>query len=73
MDPVTYHKLLHEIEKVRGERFRTYNPEDIPQKEISDTFSLTDNPLVSVLMITYNHETCIQQAIEGVLHQKNGI
>ena len=29
-----------------------------------------DNPLVSVKMITYNHEPYIAQAIEGVLHQE---
>ena len=70
MDPLTYQQLLHEIEKVRGECFRTFNPEDIPHKEISDTLSLTDNPPVSVLMITYNHEAYIHQAIEGVLKQE---
>lgn len=29
-----------------------------------------DNPLVSVLMITYNHEAYIAEAIEGVIQQK---
>ena len=29
-----------------------------------------ENPLVSVVMITYNHEKFIAQAIEGVLMQE---
>lgn len=33
-------------------------------------YSETDTPLVSVWMITYNHEKYIAQAIEGVLMQK---
>jgi glycosyltransferase involved in cell wall biosynthesis len=32
--------------------------------------SETETPLVSVWMITYNHEKYIAQAIEGVLMQK---
>ena len=32
--------------------------------------SLNNYPMVSVLMITYNHELYIAQAIEGVLMQK---
>jgi CRISPR/Cas system CMR-associated protein Cmr1 (group 7 of RAMP superfamily) len=31
---------------------------------------MKDNPLVSVCMITYNHESYIREAIEGVLMQK---
>ena len=31
---------------------------------------MMDNPLVSVLMLTYNHKPYIAQAIEGVLQQK---
>ncbi len=34
------------------------------------TDKMTDNPLVSVKMITYNHAPYIAQAIEGVLSQK---
>lgn len=32
--------------------------------------SLTHTPMVSVVMITYNQEHCIDSAIAGVLHQK---
>lgn len=38
--------------------------------EVSDPERLVRDPLVSVVMITYNHERFIAQAIEGVLEQK---
>jgi len=44
--------------------------EAIPCEEISDPAVLVKTPLVSVKMITYNHEAYIAQAIEGVLQQK---
>jgi glycosyltransferase involved in cell wall biosynthesis len=70
MEPSIHQKLLNELEKLRGERIRAFNPDEIPWTEISDKTSLTDNPLVSVLLITYNHEPYIGQAIEGVLFQE---
>ena len=69
MDPLTYQKLLHEIEKVRGEQICAFNPYELPVTEISNKSSLVDIPLVSVLVITYNHENYIAQAIEGILGQ----
>ncbi|MBN2469069.1 MAG: glycosyltransferase [Deltaproteobacteria bacterium] len=44
--------------------------EIIPCEEISDQTLLSQTPLVSVKMITCNHEPYIAQAIEGVLQQK---
>jgi glycosyltransferase involved in cell wall biosynthesis len=44
--------------------------EIIPCEEISDQAVLSRTPLVSVHMITYNHEPYIAQAIKGVLQQK---
>lgn len=41
-----------------------------PSYEISDPVQLVIGPLVSVFMITYNHELYIDQAIEGVLAQE---
>ena len=38
--------------------------------EYSDTTFLVEDPLVSVVMITYNHEPYIAQAIEGVVSQE---
>lgn len=38
--------------------------------EVSDPAILIDRPLVSVLMITYNHADYLAEAIEGVLAQK---
>lgn len=39
-------------------------------EEISDRQTLTDSPLVSVLMLTYNHGDTLAQAIEGVVSQQ---
>jgi len=44
--------------------------DEIPCQEISDPAVLSKNPLVSVKMITYNHEPYIVQAIEGVVKQE---
>lgn len=73
MRPSVYQKLLDEIEKIRDERIKTFNIDEIPWTEISDKTSLTDNPLVSVAIITYNHEPYIDQAIEGVLFQETDV
>ena len=43
---------------------------DIPCVETSDVQKLCKAPLVSVHMITYNHESFIRRAIEGVMMQK---
>jgi len=48
----------------------TLKTDKIPCQEISDPSVLSRNPLVSVHMITYNHEPYIVQAIEGVLFQE---
>ena len=37
--------------------------------ETSDVLQLVHNPLVSVLMITYNHAEYLAEAIEGVVQQ----
>ncbi|MGH8040548.1 MAG: glycosyltransferase family 2 protein [Rudaea sp.] len=42
------------------------------QIEVSDTSRLVQEPLVSVLMITYNHAEYLAEAIEGVVSQKCG-
>ena len=44
-------------------------PEDIPAVETSDKARLCKNPLVSVVITTYNQENFIQQAIDSVLKQ----
>ena len=50
--------------------YHTFKTDEIPCQEISDQAVLSKNPLVSVKMITYNHEPYIAQAIEGVLMQE---
>lgn len=40
-----------------------------PTVELSDKSRLATNPLVSVLMITYNHAEYLAEAIEGVVNQ----
>ena len=47
-----------------------FKTDEIPYQEISDPAVLSKNPIVSVKMITYNHEAYIAQAIEGVLMQE---
>ena len=47
-----------------------FNIDEIPCQEISDPAVLSKTPLVSVKMITYNHEAYIAEAIEGVLIQE---
>ena len=46
------------------------NRDEITCVEISDAAVMDKRPLVSVHMLTYNHEPYIAQAIEGVLIQK---
>ena len=46
------------------------NPDRTTGIEISDPAVMNKRPLVSVHMITYNHEPYIAQAIEGVLMQE---
>ncbi|MDD3469516.1 MAG: glycosyltransferase [Thermoguttaceae bacterium] len=63
-------KLLVELENLRGEPIQFMNPHIIPCTEVSDEAVRSVEPLVSVWMITYNHENFITEAIEGVVHQE---
>ena len=49
---------------------QTFNTDEFPYDEISDPAVLSKNPLVSAKIITYNHESYIAKAIEGVLIQE---
>lgn len=52
--------------------YHAFKADEIPCQEISDPAVLSKNPLISVKMITYNHELYIAQAIEGVVKQETG-
>lgn len=64
--------LKKEFELLRGEPIAVYDgdPLDIPCREMSDSEKLCKDPVVSVQMITYNHEAYIRQAIESVMAQE---
>lgn len=64
--------LKEELEILRGEPIKVFTGDsmDIPCIETSDPEKLCEHPVVSVNMITYNHEPYIRQAIEGVMMQK---
>ena len=64
--------LKEKLEILRGEPIEVFDgdPMDIPCIETSDAEKLCKHPVVSVNMITYNHEPYIRQAIEGVMMQK---
>lgn len=63
--------LIKFLERISGEPFRRIvSADSVPCIEQSDPNRLCRNPLVSVHMLTYNHEHYIRQSIEGVLNQK---
>lgn len=63
--------MVRFLERIAGEPFkRVVSAAAVPCIEQSDPSRLCRNPLVSVHMLTYNHERYIRQAIEGVLNQK---
>ncbi len=45
----------------------------IPAREISSPDKLLPDPVVSVLIVTYNHEKFIRAAIDGVVKQASGV
>jgi len=56
--------------KIFNDGVQEVRPEDIPCIETSDTDRLCKQPLVSVRIITYNHEPFIEKCIKSVLDQK---
>lgn len=50
--------------------YASFYDDDIPCMEISTAERLVSAPLVSVKMITYNHQNYIEQAVESVACQK---
>ena len=64
--------LKEEFALLRGSSIESVdcNSIDIPCIETSDVERLCKHPVVSVHMITYNHEPFIRQAIESVMMQK---
>jgi len=64
--------LKEDLELIRGGPIHSFSgdPMEIPCFETSDHRLLCRHPVVSVHMITYNHEPYIRQAIEGVMMQQ---
>ena len=64
--------IKNQLEILLGDNIQVFkgNPLDIPCNETSDIEKLCKEPLVSVHMITYNHEPYIRKAIEGIMMQK---
>ncbi len=63
-------RILQKVEQVHQEEIPGDEYAKIPCEEVSDPVHLCENPLVSVVMITYNHEPYIRDAIEGVVSQR---
>ena len=64
--------LVEQLNTIKNQRGRAeLHPYDkIPCNETSDVARLCKSPVVSVVMITYNHEPYIRQAIDSILCQK---
>ena len=63
--------MIKFLERIAGEPFkRVVSADSVPCIEQSDPERLCRDPLVSIHMVTYNHERYIRQAIEGVLNQR---
>lgn len=64
--------LKEELEILRGEPIEVFDgiSQTIPYIETSDAEKLCRHPLVSVHMITYNHEPFVWQAFERVVMQE---
>lgn len=63
--------FLEELELIKGERIDLLESDAIPCVEISDPLIFKHIPLVSVVVITYNHERFIRKAIEGIVNQNS--
>lgn len=61
---------MQKVDQVSYEKNARANNGAILYEEVSDTVSLCKDPLVSVCMITYNHEIYIREAIENVVGQQ---
>lgn len=62
--------LIGALERVRGGPIAALSDAEItPSIEQSDSDLICKSPLVSVVMITYNHERFIREAIESIVKQ----
>lgn len=63
--------LIDNLIKLRGRSFPCYcNDNEIPCIETSDSLRLCSHPVVSVLMVTFNHAKYIRKAVESVMKQR---
>lgn len=63
-------ELMRELELLKGEKINWIDVSQIPCEEDSNEIVLKKKPLVSVIIITYNHENYIEKAIISTLEQK---
>ncbi len=62
--------ICRELDALEGEDFKDYAGLPAGEfQELSDVAKLCQKPLVSVHMITYNHEAWIREAVESVVSQ----
>ena len=62
--------LMSELELLKGEQIEFIDINSIPCIELSNESCLQTLPLVSVVVITYNHEGFIDNCIGQIINQK---
>ena len=70
MKNYSFDDIKRDLGDLRGESFVSLDYSDVPCVETSSPSSLEPAPLVSVIMLAYNHEDFIAQSIEHVVNQK---
>ena len=69
--PLSFFEKKHEIDAMLGATVSSpHVPEDIPCDEVSSADRLVERPVVSVHVITYNHEAHIRRTLDSILAQK---
>jgi len=67
---MTEFELINDLTLLKGGEIDLIDWKNIPCKELSYDQIFEKNPLVSIVVITYNHEAYIEKTIESILQQK---